>query len=70
MIADDTKIARSVSKQDVDRLQEDLNRLFKWAEALHTDKCSIMLVGLKSQKCNMSLEEAFVGSLIMKEIWG
>ena len=53
--ADDSKVARRVCrKDDVNKLQEDLNRLFKWEEdwqmLFNLDKCSIMHMECRNTK--------------------
>ena len=55
IFADDTKLARIVENQrDADEMQEDINRLWDWAERwgmkFNGEKCKVMHIGRRNQR--------------------
>ena len=73
--ADDAKLMSRVGKQEeVELLQEDLNRLGNWSSewgmSFNSEKCKIMHIGTNNQKWDMSLQGKTLGEVKVEKYLG
>ena len=75
VFADDTKLSRAISSpQDVETLQEDLNRIMGWASTwqmrFNVEKCKVIHMGTRNRKANYILGGEPLGESKMEKDLG